>query len=259
MESPKAVESKSRRKNFMILTTILLSLLACILIALVYVFLTSSKKPITDNSVIVSNPQVDNDVEVYKTYEFNGEYVKATLPSGWQIKEYSDVLGMELYMENLKYTGLTRLEILDQDGEVIFSLKGIDGVGGSGACTEIGVFDDTESSYVETIQAEAAELGNGVTEIVDLTNVNYSPILFLSERFRRVGSDLYTSDNSDLSIFNTYCGIKADYIQVEGLGFSVNDSETTYSSSLYKFEITNTLSEQTLDELDLVLNSFDLN
>lgn len=260
METPQNFEARSRRKTFMVLTTILLAILACILVALIYVFVSSSRKPSQNNSAEFNQSDQQSQENVASTYNFEGEYIKAALPTGWLIKEYNDVSGMNLHMDNLEYSGLTGLDVLDQNGVVIFSLNGIDGIGGGGGCLEIGVFEDTQSSYVEGIQIETEELGIGVTQQKDLTGVDYSSILFLGEKFRRVGTDLYTADKSD-DVFNTFCGIKADFIQVEGLSFSVEQPEPSYTSNVYHFEISKdvALSDATLTELDSVLNSFETN
>lgn len=259
MENPHVVPAKKpSKKNLAIITGVLIALLVCFLVSFL-IILMNSNSPSEDVAEIVDETDTSEVPPVAATmYEFSGDYITATLPTGWTIEEYSDETGMHDYVDtgSVTFGGLTGLEIFDENRDMLFYLKGIDGIGGGGGCSDIGVFEDTEQTYVDQVRAETLEMGFEPTVVVDLTEKERSEIFSMGERFRRVNHQLYTPKTDNQTVFNTMCGIEAQFIVIEELGFEINDGENQYSANAYSFGLTELpTNDAVFAELDEVLNS----
>jgi len=268
--------NNSNNKNLKIVLVLIIVLcFICVLVLSVLGFLIyGSPRVYTNNNVnstqetvnstsinSTSNTTSDStqeNVEQNATKIFVGEFVTATIPTDWSIIEYSDENGMSAFVDtgDVTFSGLTGLEILDGDSNIVFSLKGIDGVGGAGGCLSLAKFADTQLSYIQSVQQETDALGFGSTTIVDLTSSDYVEIETLNHRFRRVDNILYFAKDYSMH-FNTACGIDAQFIKLDELSFTIQDgSNAPYSANAYKYGISsNVNSSSTLEKLDAVLVS----
>lgn len=212
----------------------------------------------TNSTSTTNNTEFDQEMNESTTSTFVGKFVIANLPEGWHIKEYSDKNGMSAFADTgeVSFSGLTGLEITDENNSIVFTLKGIDGIGGAGGCLSLVEFQDTQASYVQSIKTETEALEIGTTTIVNLKNAEYVDINTLNHRFRRVNNVLYYAKDFS-SYFNTACGIDAQIIKLDELSFTIKDgTNTPYTANAYKFGITPTItSESTLEKLDYILIS----
>lgn len=275
-EASKPSESKKKSNKVLWLVIALLLLVVIVLSVLLTVFfltkddkdsVNDSKEQVeqsqgnSDSDETASQNQEDQDVASEpETEEFAGNSIEAILPTDWTIKEYNDVSGMKpnSFVEGVTYSGLTGLDILDENKKIIFTLRGVDGIGGAGGCSELAVFSDTEETYIQTVKDETSEVGIfDSTEIIDLKNKDYSEIKFLGLTLRRVGNVIYKErDDGKQSTFNTACGVGAQFTEIPELGFNVVDSGSNYSTNVYAFSINSQVNDNvTLTKLDGVLES----
>lgn len=261
------------------LVIIIGSLIACLLIVLisllVYIIATRpSTSNITstpsqdslDNTVeqIVSStvfqPEVPQ-IEQIETKKFEGKFVATVTPVDWSVKEYSDESGTKesTDSDNISFSGLTGVDILNESNQLIFSFKGFySGRGGTSGCSEVAQFSDTEASYIEMINYETTAYFENATptEVIDLTNADYSDIFTFGVRFRRVGNNLYFAKEENPNTFNTACGVSAQFVELNDVNFTVMDGEYIYESNVYDYEINSAITDSnTLEKLDEVLNS----
>lgn len=262
------VKTKSHKKLFIALGFIfLLALIVCIgLSALIIMNANKSANneqenqennlPDEETDNLGDDTKEENHNDAYEQYL--GTYLSARIPEGWLIKEYTDETGMYQYAqtEGVTFSGLTGLEILDENLTVLFSLSGVDGIGGGGGCEEIGVFSDTEASYVQDVKNQTDELGFTPTLEIDLTNAEYSEIFTMGLRFRRVGNVLYYATTENQTVFNTACGLESQFVKIDELNFTVDDENGEYTANAYGYGINSTVTDpHTLEHLDEVLNS----
>lgn len=263
--------SKDSRK---LLIGIFLFLIGVVCIAIVALVIFTLSRPKNTENVITNSSNTaeeqsntsnntDNDTDLEEeesptTKVFTGNYIQATIPFDWNIREYDDESGMEAFISggNAEFDGLTGLEIRNAKDQVVFRLQGIDGVGGAGGCSEVGQFNDTELSYIQTIQADNESLEFEPAVVIDLKNTEYSPIFTLGLRFRRVENKLYLAIEENPTVFNTACGINAQFVRITELGFSVEDDLGSYRIDAYSFELNSDITDNTeLVKLGGVLNT----
>lgn len=204
------------------------------------------------SEVETKNENNDNSTKTYV-----GNSIIATIPNNWSIVEYSTKEGMSAFADTgtVQFSGLTGLEVKDENNAVVFSLKGIDGIGGAGGCTTLTKFSDTEQSYIDNIKTETSVLGFGQTNVIDVSQSNYTEFELLGLRFRRIDNNLYVAKNYSMA-FNTSCGIEAQFIKIDEISFTINDSGNSYSANAYKFTIPSSVVDtQKLNKLDGVLES----
>ncbi len=259
-------KQKGKKTLIILLVLIIIALLFTSIAAVAVLLLSKSDNSSTDDvsqqedsDISTEYENIDSNEQASSTTEeFNGSYIQATIPTDWNIVEYSDVNGMKYYaeQEGLTFSGLTGISILDEDNVEVFTLKGVDGIGGTGGCTELAQFSDTEASYVQTTIDETNVLGFGPTNVLDYTASNYSDISFLGKDFRRVGNVLYVDMENSLTAFNAGCGLNGQFVTLNALGFTLSSNLDTYTAYAYEFKINSAVvDEETLTKLDDVLNS----
>lgn len=256
----------SKSKKPIIIVIFLLLFFCCAVIVGAAVMLVVLNKPAPTTTVnpptsgqndTQDEPEEETELEL-QSKDFKGKYVQATIPNDWTIKEYENEQGLEAYIttEGVTYSGLTGLEIVDENQVLVFSFKGIDGVGGAGGCMEVAKFADTEASYIQQIQNDTQEVGFEPSTVLDLTAEEYSVIFTLDLRMRRVDNVVYIASPTNQTVFNPYCGIDAQYVRIPELGYVVNDGGESYTLDSYSFGINTVVtSEETLAKLDDVLNT----
>lgn len=260
-------EPKRKSKRVLVLSIILLVLVLLFAVITAIVLLVDSQSSSDNDSTNDEDTQIipsyvnneSTDVEQESlTQEFNGSYIQATIPADWSIVEYSDVNGMKYYaeQEGLTFSGLTGVSVLNEDDVVVFTLKGVDGIGGAGGCAEVAQFSDTESSYIQLVEDDTDMLGFGPTNVLDYTATDYSDISFLGKDFRRVENVLYVDTENSLAVFNPGCGLGGQFVALDSLGFTLSSNLDTYTAYAYEFKINSAVvDDETLSKLDDVLNS----
>lgn len=266
--APAKNTKKSNRKSILIVAVIgsiaIVIALGMLILSFFGVFKNEQPESLFSNNSSIDNttnsiPPIDTTEEddlipqqpVTINRVFVGTYVTATIPENWNIIEYSNkdglVNGMSL---DGVFNGLTGLEILDENNAVVFSLEGIDGIGGSGACTSVAQFSDTEVSYIQNIKDTNEIVGSEPPQVINLINAEYSEINTLGLRLRRVENKLYVAETFAIP-FNPECGITEKVVRIDELGFTVDNSSPI---DAYRIEINPAvLLESTLEELDEVL------
>lgn len=272
--APVEIPINNKRKKIVLAGSIAAGLILIILIAILAFLLSRDKATqTTDNSISypltesdsntntqenVSTPVSSDSTTNSDTKEFKGNFVTATIPSDWSIKEYSDQFGLSAFVfaEEYQFSGLTGLEIQDEKNNIVFSIGGVDGIGGSGGCSEVVQFADTESVYIEGVKEETGILGFEPTAVLDFTTKEYVPIFFLGKRFRRVDNKLYIATDENPTVFNTACGIGAQFIQITELGFTADNGVDNFTTNVYDYGIDSSINDKkTLEKLDNVLNT----
>lgn len=216
----------------------------------------------TQDETMDTDDQEDSDeplsyIPVDETEAYEGVHVNATLHTGWSIVELTDNAGMEMYADDgsTVITGLSGLEVYDENSVKVFSFNGVDGIGGIEACSEVGVFSDTETSHLQNINAANAEVGEAAAIEVDLSGEVYSDIEMLGLRMRRLGTTLYFAASDAPSAFNTLCGLNSQFVIIPGVSFTVAQTGLApYTGSSYAYEIF-VSDEAILEKLGDVLNS----
>lgn len=252
------VKNVPRKMNVLLITNIFLTLL---IIGLgVYIFMTDKKvkqleKGIQKKENITQKDADENKiVEKEKTTEteYKGEYISAKLPKGWEIKEYTGGDAITTAEKSVQYSGLTNL-IISKDKENIFEMKIIDGIGLLG-CPEYVKFKDFPPAKIQEIEKENKEIGM-TTEYIDYTNISYSEFTFLGSKVRRVKNRLFSDMDDVEQYFDPGC-LEVIYLEDIFATASSNSNQTTpYKINIYQVTILGNSTENTLKELDKVLES----
>ena len=252
------VKNVPRKMNVLLITNIFLTLL---IIGLgVYIFMTDKKvkqleKKIKKKENITQKDTDENKiVEKEKTTEteYKGEYISAKLPKGWEIKEYTGGDAITTAEKSVQYSGLTNL-IISKDKENIFEMKIIDGIGLLG-CPEYVKFKDFPPAKIQEIEKENKEIGM-TTEYIDYTNISYSEFTFLGSKVRRVKNRLFSDMDDVEQYFDPGC-LEVIYLEDIFATASSNSNQTTpYKINIYQVTILGNSTENTLKELDKVLES----
>ena len=252
------VKNVPRKMNVLLITNIFLTLL---IIGLgVYIFMTDKKvkqleKGIQKKENITQKDTDENKiVEKEKTTEteYKGEYISAKLPKGWEIKEYTGGDAITTAEKSVQYSGLTNL-IISKDKENLFEMKIIDGIGLLG-CPEYVKFKDFPPAKIQEIEKENKEIGM-TTEYIDYTNISYSEFTFLGSKVRRVKNRLFSDMDDVEQYFDPGC-LEVIYLEDIFATASSNSNQTTpYKINIYQVTILGNSTENTLKELDKVLES----
>lgn len=266
-----SVQPKSNKK--LLIIVMILVLILCFTATIIgiagYLIIGTSKSPVPDDSnnnqqntqdELQPQPQdgSEEDETIATTKLFKGEYMQATIPVDWSIVEHSDAVGMYDFFDtgSITFSGLTGLDIKDENNNIVFQLKGIEGIGGAGGCADVGKFSDTEASYIQMIQEERAMFEFEPTIVIDLSSEDYAEISTLDKNMRRVGSVLFIASEESPSAFNTACGISAQFLTTGEASFNIIDGEFEYTVNTYSFGISDGVADvATLEKLDDVLNS----
>jgi len=189
---------------------------------------------------------------------FTGDEVTAEIPQDWDIVEYKDGAGTDMVVGGQVYTGLTGLEVLNANNNVVFKMKAVDGVGGLGTCSEIFKFSDTQQTYIDQLIADgqAVEGAGFVYQINDLSNETYVNLNIFGNDARRIATALYWNDYNAVGVFNPLCGINAAFIIFDEIEFGVQNAPAGYIAP-YEVTITTGTTAADLLILDAILNSLE--
>ncbi len=258
------VQKGPKQEKTALIVSVVISTVVLLIIGIIIVYiLSNSNIKLSNNSssqdqISVPVSYVNNKTDEPLTFQYQGEYINAILPLEWSLVEYTDVTGMKYAVNDpsITYTGLTGYEILNENNSVIFSFKGVDGIGGSGGCTELAQFADTQASYITNIQNETLEVGMDATVVTDYSSEDYTEISFAGKEFRRIGNNLFVNMSTNPMYFNAGCGISRKILSTTQFQFSINNSNNPNQSAPYDFRINPAISDETtLNTLDAVLNS----
>lgn len=210
---------------------------------------------VSERNRTVSEKVTNEGTVVQDTSEirFQKNYVEGIIPQEWEFKEYTDNRGMYLKTDNVQYTGLTGFEILTKQN-IIFSFRGVDGVGGINVCNPIFKFRDTSDTYVlDKISGYKEILNTEVSpQVIDL-GLEYVELEMFGRKARRINSDLYWNvEGTNSKFFHPECGNTVYTV----FNFPNSTVSTGYVQS-YHIEINTTLQSDLL-KLDKVLNSLEL-
>ncbi len=192
----------------------------------------------------------NEDPLILETYE--GEYLSAIIPTGWEIVEYFDGDGTEMITSGTIYTGLTGVQILNEGREII-KLEGVSGIGLVG-CRELPRFEDSSSEYEQVQQDLNNEIMEEEIEYLDYTDVPYSEYQWLEKRFRRIGAALYYDTVEGDEFFEPQCEVS--FFRLQELGF---EDEGGYIGDTYMYTISQMATEDELRTLDQILTSMTAN
>lgn len=264
METPE-LPQKTFPKNMLLMGIVLVVIIICLGVTVIYLLFTktqvldtSSNNNNSEDDTEIENDNTDVTVEEETTYEWVGNATTATLPTDWSVVEYTTAEGMEMYADegNMTFDGITGIEVYNESDDLVFSVKGVSGIGGTEACSELAVFGDTTAAYITSIEDGNSMVGMPSPNIIDLSNSEYSDISFLGETFRRVDNELYLDMDNNANTFSTGCGINGSFVVINQIAFVITGSNTINGNS-YTYEIeSNIVDEDTLTKLDDVLNSF---
>lgn len=189
---------------------------------------------------------------VSTTETITGEVITTEVPNGWSVVEYMDGNGTDMLVGGgTTYTGLTALEIVNPDNEVVFRMKAIDGIGFAG-CGDYAIFsDDNPSYYQEQVNANT-ETGVTMAEH-DYTNTAYSEFEWLGTTMRRIGSTYYYDTEEGNNYFEPPC--VPSLITLEGLYFI---SSGGYTGEAYSYGLTNLAASSEYETVDQILESMEV-
>lgn len=252
------VEDIPKKGDFLVIVNVLLVLLV---IGLgVYIFMTDKKvKELEKESkakakIVQEDTDKEEVVEKEKTTEtkYKGEYISAQLPKGWEIKEYTGGDAITTAAKPVQYSGLTNL-IISKDKENIFEMQIVDGIGLLG-CPEYVKFKDFPPAKIQEIEEENKEI-EMTTEYIDYTNTSYSEFTFLGSKVRRVENRLFSDMDDTDNYFNPGC-LGVIYLEdISATANSNSDQTISYKINIYQATIPGNQTEDTLKELDKVLES----
>ena len=179
---------------------------------------------------------------------FTGTYLLGEAPEGWTIVEHANGEGSDMLTEGVTYTGLTGLEILNPASDVVFSMKGIYGIGGTNACSEFYHFVDTSDAYqTETVNTSQAE---GVDPVIVEIGDSYVEYFLFGLRLRRVATTYYNDVTPAEATFDAGCGINALWSFID-LSFDADGTELKN----YNYTVLDTATDADLLILDSILQS----
>jgi hypothetical protein len=259
--SEKPVKEKGKMKWLYIVVIIMAVISLALVSYIVYTEIFKEGEAVTtdqdDDDIEDHDTDTDVDVEDVEdsseTEDFTGDYVGAELPVGWDISEYSDGDGTDMVADGVDFTGLTGLEVLNGDSDMIFKFYAVYGIGGVDSCDEYYQFEDySEDDYNDVV---ASSLGFGTdTELIDYTDVEYTEFTFLGLRIRRVEKMLFQDIVDGETYFEPACNISYGVWNLEDLAFNDGDMD----SSAYMWEIADDATEEELLLLDDILASMEV-
>lgn len=189
---------------------------------------------------------------------FIGTYVKASLPSGWTIKEYGNGQGTSLIVEGVKYKGLTGLVILYNGGQIA-QMYATDGIGGNEACPIIPAFADTNHNYQTYLEyaEEAQQSGQPAPQFVDISNKTYTETTLFGNRLRRSEFAYYKNLGGPNAQFNPACSGANGTTSFSLATNPVMWTRTPFpvSTSLFRVTVKSGTTIQLLEQLDGIFGS----
>ena len=193
----------------------------------------------------------DNEQES-DSQQFTGDAISAVLPNDWQIVEYFDGQGTDMLVSNVSYDGLSAIEVINPDNEVIFKLKGVYGIGGTDYCSNYYQFEDFDQADYDYFNGVSEEFYGEELPIIDLSAESYSEINLLDRELRRIDKKLYIDTKDNNATFDAGCGIYENMWEIESLTLM----QDTHEGHTYTWSISNTVTDEELEILDDILNSF---
>ncbi len=260
------VEDIPKKGNFLVVANVLLTLLV---IGLgVYIFVTDKKvKELKikdkDKESVIQEDTDEEDVVIEKkeenknekeivskpqTKSFTGKYIKAELPTGWEIIEYGDGEGTEFLMDGTNYKGLTGLKI-SYNQKNILTMSALDGFG-SNECSKLPHFKDSSEKYENDMREMSEETGH-TFELLDYTNGGYQEYKWFDRNIRRVGDTFHYDTKNNNAYFEPQCLFSV--VAFETSLFSSDSGSPTMNS--YQYELEKTVTKTVLEQLDTILKS----
>ncbi len=230
---------------------ILIPVLLILLIIFLYFWLPQQKAPSEQIPEETTTPS--------QTYtDFEGELLSATIPENWTVVEYQDGAGTDMLVSGQTYTGLTGLEVKNPADVVVFSLKGVYGIGGIGGCQTYFRFADDSTTYYNDVVAANAEVGIPTPTVVDLTTATFSEINLFDAKVRRVATELYWDTDPVTSEFEAACGIQENIFDFGAPQFTISSPSGPVGAGIYQFSVLETATEEELTQLDDILDSLEI-
>src|SRR5260221_1404351 len=207
------------KKNLIII--IPFALLMIVLVTIVLLFLNQRNSNNSNPVSYTSFPTINNSTS-----------------SNFEVKELKDNEGMSGTLTNIQYSGVTGIEIYSNK-HLVLSLRGIDGTGGNGYCSEGYQFSDTSADYIQILKTAAQYFNDSNFKIIDLTKVSYIDFNLYGRKARIANNNIFFNklDNTS-SNFNSECGLYSKYVHFPSLGFNVfaPSNNSHGSEDLYKVE-----------------------
>lgn len=198
-----------------------------------------------------SDSEENDDAEDEELELFTGDYFTGEHPGGWIITEYVDGAGSDMLVEGAEYFGVTGITIDNPDGDTVFTLGAVMGIGGTEECTEYYQFSDSNQAYYNSIVAINTGLGSAAPTIVNLAGKSYTDVTLFGKALRRVETDLFWDVNPNSAGFDAACGISYAFFELPGLSFLYDEE----SSHTYQAQIALGTPEDELLILDSILSS----
>ena len=237
-----APASAAQKGPFLTILAVILSIIAIALVALA-IYMYSTGKTINqiigreaataeggdedDEDADADGEDEADDEEVLST--ITGEFITAEVPENWTVTEYYDGDGTDTLTAGVVYTGLTGITIANPDGDVVFTLSAMYGIGGTEACEDFYQFADTSDTYYDEVVATNALDGSPAPTIIDLSAVDHTAFDFLNKSVRRVDTDLYWDKTPGAVNFDAACGIYFGAWELTDISFDADgDAKHTY-------------------------------
>ncbi|MFH1547483.1 MAG: hypothetical protein ABIC57_03280 [bacterium] len=254
--APKPVEEKGKMR-WIYIALIFIGLIALALvgyIAYTEIFMEDAQEVSDDSGEDMDEQETDTDLDVEEeaTETFTGDAVTAELPEGWSIVEYFDGAGTDMTVTGVTYVGLTGLEIINPDDDVVFSIKAVDGIGGVDSCETYAQFPDYNVTHYNEDVTLSAEIGV-TTSPVTYTADDYTEFDFLGLSVRRVEDYLYIDEVAGNSYFEPPCGLLASAWQISDISYTTEGVE----SHAYIWEVDDEATDAELLQLDAILASIE--
>jgi len=203
----------------------------------------------TSEEEILEEEETTEEEDVSTTETITGDVVTADVPNGWNIIEYMDGDGTDMLVGGgTTYTGLTGLEIVNPDDEVVFRIRAVDGIGFAG-CGDYAIFADDNPSYYQEQVDINDEIGETMVEH-DYTDTEYFEFEWLGITMRRIGSTYYYDTEEGNNYFEPPC--VPSLITLEGLYFV---SSGGYTGEAYSYGLEDTATGEEISSVDQILES----
>ncbi|MBN1331945.1 hypothetical protein JW978_03610 [Candidatus Dojkabacteria bacterium] len=201
----------------------------------------------------------DNQIEEVETVPYMGTYVTADLPDGWIITEYEDGNGDYGLLSDGTYDGLTALTVTNPDGDVVFKIEAVNGIGGTGECSQVYQFPETEASYIQEQEDLAFGLNGVVPPTVDLSGQNYIEFELFGMEGRFLGNGVYWNVAAvGSNAFNPACNILQVALDESGLSFTYTASGQSSVVETYMPGVTSDFEYFDAEELGAILSSLNV-
>ena len=216
-------------------------------------FFKPTEQPVgEEKNGVVTQEEVTEEVETEKlqgnTYE--GKAITATLPEGWEIKEFFDGEGHNFLTtgqeEKTYYMGLTGIQIYNGNKEIM-ELKKVPYATGIEGCEKLPRFSDNSPDYEYIMGKSQKSSWESDITYIDYTNTPFSEFIFLGMRVRRVSTNLYIDRIPNDEYFQPQCDL---------LSLSLgNLMSATAQGSRFFYTISEEANENELVTLDKILES----